>query len=334
MIFVKKFLIAFILGGVFVSGLIFSSDNPYSINKNQQSLGETRNFSELIFSSNRIELKDRLELTIFNSELRNTVLKNIASFTWMFQKKSNSLDYQFFNTEIYFGTYGEVFPKYSNCKHYDYQNLQIKPDGEVEFIFLILPMKQEIETNRIHSHQKQYSICNNSKNLINFINTYRDKKVHIIDTYFLFSNKNERFYEFGDTHWSDLGVKTLLAKLLEISHNQDNIPLIKKGSKDENNLILSRLGLIEITSLQHNYEIEFETDDLKSLLIIHDSFFEETFVSKNLLNNFYIVDYMPWQSIQTISSEDSKSFFKQYDYVIFESSIDSFFEERVLLFSN
>ena len=99
-------------------------------------------------------------------------------------------------------------------------------------------------------------------------------------------------------------------------------------------MILSRLGLIEITSLQHNYEIEFETDDLKSLLIIHDSFFEETFVSKNLLNNFYIVDYMPWQSIQTISSEDSKSFFKQYDYVIFESSIDSFFEERVLLFSN
>jgi len=333
MILIKKSLIAFLLGAVFVSGLIFSSENPYSINKNQESLGETRDLTELILSSNRIELKDKLELTIFNSALRNTVLKNIADFTWIFQKGSNSFDYQFFNTEIYFGTYGEVFPKYRDCSYYDYQNLQIKADGGVEFIFLMLPMKQEIEINKIHRHQKKYSVCNNSRNLKNFINTYSDKKVHVIDTYSLFANENQRFYEFGDTHWSDLGVKTVLVELLEISHSQDNISLLKKGSKNENNLILSRLGLIEINSLQDNYEIEFIAEDLKSLLIIHDSFFEENYVSRNLLNNFYNVDYMTWQSTQALSNEDSKSFFNQYDYVIFESSIDSFFEERALLFS-
>ena len=333
MIFIKIHLVAFLLGTVFVSGLIFSSENPYSINKNQEVLGETRNFAELILSSNRIELKDKLELTIFNSELRNTILKNIADFTWIFQKNSISFDYQFFNTEIYFGTYGEVFPKYINCDYYDYQNLEIQPAGEVEFIFLILPMKQEIETDKIHKHQKKYSVCSNSKNLKNFINTYSDKKVHILDTYSLFANKSKRFYEFGDSHWNDLGVKTVLTKVLEISHSQDNVSLLEKGSKGENNLVLSRLGLIEINSLQDNYEIEFVAENLKSLLIIHDSFFEETYVSKSLLNRFYSVDYMPWQSMQGLSGEDSKSFFKQYDYVIFESSVDSFFKERVLLFS-
>ena len=333
MIFIKKFFIVFLLGAVFVSGLIFSSENPYSINKNQESLGETRDLAELILSSNRLELKDKLELTIFNSELRNTVLKNIADFTWVFQKNSNSFDYQFFNTEIYFGTYGEVFPKYTDCGYYDYQNLKIQPTGEVEFIFLILPVKQEIETNKIHRHQKKYSVCNNSRNLTNFINNYEGGKVHILDTYSLFANKSKRFYEFGDSHWSDLGVKTVLTKVLEISHNQDSLSLIENGSKGENNLVLNRLGLVEINSLQDNYEIDFKAEDLKSLLIIHDSFFEETYVSKNLLNRFYNVNYMNWQSMQDLLNEDSKSFFKQYDYVIFESSIDFFFEERALFFS-
>ncbi len=333
MIFIKKFFIAFLLGAVFVSGLIFSSENPYSINKNQESLGETRGLAELILSSNRIELKDKLELTIFNSELRNTVLKSIADFTWVFQKNSNSFDYQFFNTEIYFGTNGELFPKYTDCDYYDYQNLEIQPTGEVEFIFLILPMKQEIETNKIHRHQKKYSVCNNSRNLENFTNNYKGEKVYILDTYSLFANKSKRFYEFGDSHWSDLGVKTVLAKVLEISHNQDSLSLLEDGSKGENNIVLNRLGLVEINSLQDNYEIDFIAEDLKSLLIIHDSFFEETYVNKNLLNRFYNVDYMRWQSIQALANKDSKSFFKRYDYVVFESSIDSFFEKRALLFS-
>ena len=47
---------------------------------------KTRNISQLLFSTNRVELKDKLEITIFNSEIRNNILDKIAKLTWKFQK--------------------------------------------------------------------------------------------------------------------------------------------------------------------------------------------------------------------------------------------------------
>lgn len=99
--------------GVFISGIFLVSEDPYSINKKQTNLGETRSVVELIFSTNRLELKDKIETTILNSEVRNLTLKTLASFTWKFQENSNLFDYQFFNTEIFYGKKGEVFPKYT-----------------------------------------------------------------------------------------------------------------------------------------------------------------------------------------------------------------------------
>ena len=49
----------------FLSSLTFSSSEPFSINKNQENLGESSIF-DLLISTNRLELKDRIELLIFS----------------------------------------------------------------------------------------------------------------------------------------------------------------------------------------------------------------------------------------------------------------------------
>jgi hypothetical protein len=334
MTFFKKTFPAFLLGAIFLFSTIFSSPNPYSINKIQDNLGETRKISELVFSLNRLELKNKLELIIYNSQIRNLILKNIAELSWTLQEGSRVFDYQFFNTEIFYGKNGELFPKYSNCNSYNYQNLILEPYGDTEFIFLIVPMKQEIENSKIHSYQKINAICNNSNNLNLFIREYQNEKVHILNLYSLFSDERKRYYEYGDTHWNDFGVKTVISKVLEITHNQSEISLKQEGYKKENNLVLSRLGLIEIETFQDNYILEFQPTEIRSVLIVRDSFFSESYVSINFLNNFYDIDFISWGTFQNIESEQISNFYNVYDFVIFESSIDSFFESRILKFSN
>ena len=334
MTFFKKILPAVLLGAIFLFSTMFSSPNPYSINKIQDNLGETRSISELVFSTNRLELKNKLELIIYNSQIRNLILKNIAEFSWTLQESSRLFDYQFFNTEIFYGKNGELFPKYSYCNNYNYQNLILEPYGNTEFIFLVLPMKQEIENSKIHSYQKTYSICKNSKNLNLFISQYQSEKVHILNIYSLFSDESKAYYEYGDTHWNDFGVKTVISKVLEITHSQKAISLKREGYKKENNLVLSRLGLVEIETFQDNYILEFQPTEIKSVLIIRDSFFNESYVSINFLNNFYDIDFITWDNIPNMEAEQIPNFYKDYDFVIFESSIDSFFESRILKFSN
>ena len=117
--------VCLILLGVFISGIFFVSEDPYSINKKQTTFGETRSVAQLIFSTNRLELKEKIEITILNSEIRNSTLKTLASITWKFQEGSNFLDYQFFNTEIFYGKKGEVFPKYTTCSFYNFKNIEI-----------------------------------------------------------------------------------------------------------------------------------------------------------------------------------------------------------------
>ena len=43
-----------LLLGVFISGIFFVSEDPYSINKKQTIFGETRSVTQLIFSTNRL----------------------------------------------------------------------------------------------------------------------------------------------------------------------------------------------------------------------------------------------------------------------------------------
>ena len=81
---------------IYILSSLYSSAKPYSINKNFESLGETRNIAELLLSTNRNELKDKIEQTIFESSVRNSTLKLLADITWSFQKSSVTFDYQFF----------------------------------------------------------------------------------------------------------------------------------------------------------------------------------------------------------------------------------------------
>ena len=55
--------VCLILLGVFISGIFFVSEDPYSINKKQTTFGETRSVAQLIFSTNRLELKEKIEIT-------------------------------------------------------------------------------------------------------------------------------------------------------------------------------------------------------------------------------------------------------------------------------
>ena len=318
---------------IFILSSLYSSAEPYSINKNFESLGETRNIVELMLSGNRVELKDKIEQTIFESSVRNSTLKFLADITWSFQKSSDTFDYQFFNTEIYFGKQGEVFPKYSNCKLYDLNNINIKTPNKTEYLFLLLPLKQEVQKNQIHSYQQKYSLCNNYKNFELFENKYSNGNIHTIDLYSLFSNKDERYYEFGDTHWNDFGVKKVFSKILNITHNAKNISIEQSGTKQENNLVLKRLALIDQEVIQKQFELVFDTNEKKSILIIHDSFFEESYVSKSFLQNYFDPEYLNWNSLLGIGSSDFYNISNNYDFIIFESSIDTFFEERILFFT-
>lgn len=332
--YLNKTLVGLIFFSVFIISLFFPAESPYSINKNVESLGETRNISQLLFSTNRLELKDKLEITIFNSEIRNNILDKIAKLSWEIQKTSNTFDYQFFNTEIFYGKKGEVFPKYTNCEKYFYDNLNIEAINGTEYIFLLMPLKQEIENDKLHRLQRDYSLCDNIQNFINFKNQYINNKTHILNIYNIFSDETNRYYEFGDTHWNDFGVKQVFSKILEITHGENAVSVSKGNNRiRENNLILKRLGLIDEEFYQNEYKINFETSNIKSLLIIHDSFFEESYVSKSFLKQYYQAELKTWSYLRGLSKVEAYKIINKYDYVIFESSIDSFFEDRILFFS-
>ena len=325
--------VCLILLGVFISGIFFVSEDPYSINKKQTTFGETRSVAQLIFSTNRLELKEKIEITILNSEIRNSTLKTLANITWIFQENSNFLDYQFFNTEIFYGKKGEVFPKYTTCSFYNFKNIEINEIDGTKIIFLLMPLKQEIESHRLHRLHTDTAVCDNSKNFDVFKNKFQDDSIKILDIYKTFNSNDKRFYESGDTHWNDLGVKKVFSEIIKISHNVKNLQLQESGVIKENNLILKRLGLIDKTVFQNQYKINFEGNENKKLLIIHDSFFEKFYVSEEFLNEYFDSEFLNWLEFQNMSKSDANNLLKEYEIVIIESSIDTFFEERVLVFS-
>ena len=75
---------------IYTLSSLYSADEPFSINKNFESLGETRNVAELILSTNRDELKDKIEQTIFESSIRNSSLK-LLRYPRVFQKAQKHL---------------------------------------------------------------------------------------------------------------------------------------------------------------------------------------------------------------------------------------------------
>lgn len=325
-----KYFICILMISVFISSYFFVSQEAYSINKPEVDLGETRSIGSLIMSNNRLELKNKIEFVIYNSHIRNKVLETIANVTWFLQKNSSLIDYQFFNTEIYFGKNGEVFPKYKTCGNYNIQNLNL--DYENKLIFLLMPLKQEVETNKLHVYQGNQICDENRKEFTKFKNKYSSSDIFIIDTYQIFENKDYRYYEFGDTHWNDLGVKTIFLNILDITHSIPKTQLNPTGESLENNLILERLGLVKVSTTQTFYDIPFKTDKKIPVLIIHDSFFESSYVDKSFVSNYFDATYLSWAYFKDNTDFDLESLFKSFDFIIIESSIDSFFSDRIYIF--
>ena len=196
-----------------------------------------------------------------------------------------------------------------------------------------MPLKQEIESHRLHRLHTDTAVCDNSKNFDVFKNKFQDDSIKILDIYKTFNSNDKRFYESGDTHWNDLGVKKVFSEIFKISHNVKDLQLQESGIIKENNLILKRLGLIDKTVFQNQYKINFEGNENKKLLIIHDSFFEKFYVSEEFLNEYFDSEFLNWSEFQNMSKSDANNLLKEYEIVIIESSIDTFFEERVLVFS-
>ena len=97
--------------------------------------------------------------------------------------------------------------------------------------------------------------------------------------------------------------------------------------------MLKRLGLVDKIVFQNEYKINFESNENKKLLVIHDSFFEKFYVSEEFLNQYFDSELLSWSEFKNMPKLDINNLLKEYEFVIIESSIDTFFEERVLIFS-
>ena len=75
-----------------------------------------------------------------------------------------------------------------------------------------MPLKQEIESHRLHRLHTDTAVCDNSKNFDVFKNKFQDDSIKILDIYKTFNSNDKRFYESGDTHWNDLGVKIVFSE--------------------------------------------------------------------------------------------------------------------------
>ena len=117
-----------------------------------------------MLKNNRLEFKNKIDNYIFQSSVRNLSLEIMAEFSWSMQGVL-PIDPQFFNTEVY-GYDGELFPKNKDCSLIIENNSYILDQKfKDKLIFIIVPLKQEIETNKLHDLQKN-NLC--KKNRMNF----------------------------------------------------------------------------------------------------------------------------------------------------------------------
>ena len=154
----KVYLIAIIslLSSVIFSGIFFPAKNSYSYINSIQSIGEERNLVDLIFSTNREELKNKVDTYVFESTLRNSALKVIANLSWSTQTKL-PIDTQIFNTEIYYGKSGSLFPKLNSCIDIsNFDSFSINSESKNKFIFMLIPLKQEVSNSELTFLQNKF----------------------------------------------------------------------------------------------------------------------------------------------------------------------------------
>ena len=76
--------------------------------------------------------------------------------------------------------------------------------------------------------------------------------------------------------------------------------------------------------------IKFDIPKLKKdVLIIHDSFFDEAYAPNTYLSNYFNLEYQRWSEDIDLGSNA-----KEFDFVLIESSIETFFETRISYIEN
>ena len=319
--------IIFLLSFVTFSGIYFPAKDSYSYINSVQSIGEDRDLTDLIFSTNREELKNKIDTYIFESALRNSTLEVIANLSWSTQTKL-PIDTQIFNTEIYYGKSGSLFSKFKSCIDIsNFDNFSINSKFKNKFIFMLIPLKQEVSGSELTFLQNKFG-CKAYKYNFNELQS-KEEGIQFINLYTLYENEL-KYFEFGDTHWNSLGFNTALIELLKITNSNQSFTLSADGTYKENNKVLKRLGLIDLDTYSNDYKISPKPDIKKKLLIIHDSFFNEEYSPYNYLSEYFKVDLIRWGN-ELLNSE---SIYEDYDFVVFESSIDIFFDERILFFED
>ena len=312
------------------SGVLFPAKEVYSYVNTETDFGEERTIRQLLLTSNRIELKNKIDTYIYKSSLK-TPLKYIANFVWFAQNKVEFIDFQFFNTEVFYGLGGELFPKINKCENLETFSQLNKELLNKQITFIIIPLKQEIQTEYLHKYQQNYALCKTSKeNFYAFSDYLKQENVSFVDLYKLYSQEN-RYYEKGDTHWNSYGLNLALLEVIKNSYGIESIELESLSNIPENNLVLKRLGLISLETEQTQYMIKFIPKNKHRVLLIHDSFFGSDYVKKSYLNNFYDIDLITWDEFEKI--ENKKGTLENYKQIIIESSIDSLFEYRLGILS-
>ena len=212
----KVYLIATIslLSSIAFSGIYFPAKNSYSYINSIQSIGEERDLTDLIFSTNREELKNKIDTYVFESALRNSTLKVVANLSWSAQTKL-PIDTQIFNTEIYYGKSGSLFPKFNSCIDISsFDEFSINSKFKNKFIFILIPLKQEVSKSELTFLQNKFACESYKYNFNEFQN--KNEEIQFINLYSLYDNEL-KYFEFGDTHWNSLGLNTALIELLNIT---------------------------------------------------------------------------------------------------------------------
>ena len=313
----------FILSSVMFSGIYFPAKNSYSYVNSIETLGEERKLIELVFSTNRKELKNKIETYVFESSLRNQVLEVISIISWSLQDKI-LIDTQFFNTEVFFGKDGNLFPKTKSCNEYILSS-EVGYNSEYidKFIFMIVPLKQEVESSKLEIIQNRYLCKAFQESFVSF--QKNNPNLKIIDLYDAFSS-DTNYFEFGDTHWNSFGFNSAIVELLKVTYPEENFKILSDGEYKENNKVFERLGLIKLNIDSPKYIILPKIDKKIRLLIFHDSFFDNSYSPHAYLEDYLLIDYKRWNKNLNLNNEE----FKNYDFIVFESSVDIFFESRIL----
>ena len=311
---------------VSISGILLPAENVFSYVNTIDSLGEQRSLLNLIFSTNRIELKNKIETYIFESQIRNVTLSSVAKFSWYLQDKTY-FDSQFFNTEIFFGIDGNLFPKIKTCNSFNgNMKINLEEEHQNKVIFLLVPLKQEIEFQKLNFFQK-YFLCNQfSKSYNQFVDVNLDLiSINLYEIY----KENESYFEFGDTHWNNFGFNLALLEVLKTTNPEENFKIEKVGNFKENNKVLERLGLINFRSISDQYQIQPIPSVKKKVLIIHDSFFEEAYAPNSYMSEYFDLEYQRWSKEVDLNSK-----INQFDFVVVQSSLETFFEDRIFNLKN